>query len=253
LGVDAPEVTLSDYFSRRVEALSEVVSPTGITRVRLVSGALDGLTAANPKFAQKARLLNQLATLSADYILVDLSAGTSFNVLDFYLIADHRLLVVTPEPTCMENAYRFMKAAFYRHIKYLESHWSFKALLKQILEVSEQRDLQTPLDILQDVGNTHPEAALALKKELGSLSLDIVVNQVRTAQEARVGEVMATACVDYFGMLKPIWTTIPYDDAVWQSVRRRTPLTGFEQDGGAARGLRALVASLVVEEVALCP
>ena len=57
--------------------------------------------------------VRSIRKLEADYILVDLGAGNSLSVLDFFLMSDGGILVVTPEPTSMENAYRFLKSAFY--------------------------------------------------------------------------------------------------------------------------------------------
>ncbi|MEO1171999.1 MAG: P-loop NTPase, partial [Myxococcota bacterium] len=49
LGVGVPESTLTDFIARRVDNLAQVVSPTSIERLGLISGALDFLGAANPK------------------------------------------------------------------------------------------------------------------------------------------------------------------------------------------------------------
>ena len=124
LGIGVPEMTLSDFLNRRVETIQEVIIKTSIPNLSLVSGAQDFLDAANPNFAQKARLLRHLETLDADYILLDLGAGTSFNILDFFLFADHGILVVLPEPTAIENAYRFIKSAFYRRFKKVVTAYS---------------------------------------------------------------------------------------------------------------------------------
>ncbi len=46
----------------------------------------------------------------ADIILIDTGAGIGRNVLDFILAADEVVLVTTPEPTAMTDAYAVMKA-----------------------------------------------------------------------------------------------------------------------------------------------
>ena len=107
IGIKPPEITLSDFVNRKVDVLEDVVSETGIPGLGLVSGALDFLGAANPKYTQKLRLLREIARLDVDYVIVDLGGGTGFNILDFFLIADHGILTVIPEPTSIENAYRF--------------------------------------------------------------------------------------------------------------------------------------------------
>lgn len=46
----------------------------------------------------------------ADVILIDTGAGIGRNVLDFILAADEVILLTTPEPTAMTDAYAVMKA-----------------------------------------------------------------------------------------------------------------------------------------------
>jgi flagellar biosynthesis protein FlhG len=53
LGVGQPQRSLSDFVERRVEKLEDVLVPTSHERLSLVSGAMDGLDAANPKNSQK--------------------------------------------------------------------------------------------------------------------------------------------------------------------------------------------------------
>ena len=50
-------------------------------------------------------------------MLLDLGAGTSFNILDFFLLSEVSLLAVVPEPTSIENGYRFIKSALYRRLR----------------------------------------------------------------------------------------------------------------------------------------
>src|SRR5713226_5358003 len=89
--ISQPAVTLSDYVSGRAKKLQEVIIPAGVDNLSLIPGGRDALDAANPKYQQKSKLLRNLAALEVDYLLLDLAAGTSLNVLDFFLMADRGL------------------------------------------------------------------------------------------------------------------------------------------------------------------
>ena len=58
------------------------------------------------------RLLKQLAMLDtvADHLLIDMGAGISSSVMSFAAAADRVVVVTTPEPTSMTDAYGAMKA-----------------------------------------------------------------------------------------------------------------------------------------------
>src|SRR5690606_30874008 len=140
--------TLSDFVNRTYEELVEVVTPTNLPHLGLISGALDFLEAANPKYTQKMRLLREITRLDVDVVIIDLGGGTGFNILDFFLVAEHGILAVVPEPTSIENAYRFIKAAYYRRLKMLETSWNLKPLVEQAMggDGGGGKGLRTPAD-----------------------------------------------------------------------------------------------------------
>ena len=52
LGVEIPQVTLSDFFSKRIHSMEEVLVPTEIKNLHLISGAQDALGVANLKIGR---------------------------------------------------------------------------------------------------------------------------------------------------------------------------------------------------------
>src|SRR5688572_8500892 len=117
LGLQNPRHTLGDFIQRKVAKIEDIAVETGLPGLRLVSGASDFLSAANINYAQKVRVLNRIRALDVDVVLIDLGAGTSFNIIDFFLVSDLGLLTVVPEPTSVENGYRFIKSALYRKLR----------------------------------------------------------------------------------------------------------------------------------------
>ena len=224
IGIRPPEVTLSDFVNRKVELLEDVVSDTGIPGLGLISGALDVLGAANPKYTQKLRLLREIARLDVDYVIVDLGGGTGFNTLDFFLIADHGILTVVPEPTSIENTYRFIKAAYYRRLKTVKLGGNTKSLIDEVMREEGGRGLKTPADLVTFVGEKDPDAGDILRKEMSAFPLKLVVNQVRCPEEHQLGASISAACKKYFGVPMEFLGSIPYDDSVWQSVRKKKPV-----------------------------
>jgi flagellar biosynthesis protein FlhG len=106
--VDLP-YNLSHVIARKKE-LSEVlcVAPGGF---RLIGGASGLARMADLSDFDRQRLVIALAELEtqADIILIDTGAGISPNVLSFTRAADHVLIVTTPEPTAITDAYAVIK------------------------------------------------------------------------------------------------------------------------------------------------
>ena len=133
LGVPIPNVTLSDYLNRRVDSLDELVTKTAVPNLGLISGAQDDLGVANLKQMHKNRFLSNLDELDADYVLFDLGAGTAINTLDFFINSHKGILTVLPEPTSIENTYRFVKSVFYRRLKQIEDFLEIGPLIDKAM------------------------------------------------------------------------------------------------------------------------
>ncbi|MBW2334586.1 MAG: AAA family ATPase, partial [Deltaproteobacteria bacterium] len=93
LGLEPPKLGLSDFVSKKESTISGVITKTGINNLKLISGAKDMIGIANLSYGQKAKILNNIKKLNYRYILLDLGPGTSFNILDFFLISHCGILI----------------------------------------------------------------------------------------------------------------------------------------------------------------
>jgi flagellar biosynthesis protein FlhG len=221
LGLDVPRRTLSDFIERKVERIEDVLTPTGVENLSLISGALDSLEAASPKHAQKMRLLRNVQSMDVDYAILDLGAGTHSNVLDFFLVSDHGVLVLVPEPTAVENAYRFVKAAFWRRVRNVAQVFGYEELLRSVMEGATFR---SPVELVTTLAATDPDAGATLARQLAAFRPRLVVNQVRTQQDRDMGHAVVAAWRKYFGLEMEYLGAIDHDDAMWRAVRQRRPL-----------------------------
>lgn len=248
LGVSQPKVSLSDFVEKRVDRLEEVVVPTGIERLELISGAMDELDAANPKHSQKSKLLRHLKTLDVDYVLLDLGAGTSFNVIDFFLIADIGIVVMLPEPTSIENAYRFIKAAFFRRLQTLAPEDDFASIVARALAPRDGQAPLTPMDVVFELRKTDVESAARLEHALAGFSPWVLVNQARTRGDFDIGPTVVSAWKKFFGLELGYLGAVAHDDAVWQAVRARQSLIRAFPQSAAAAGLLRVAENLIALE-----
>ncbi|MEW5851597.1 MAG: P-loop NTPase [Myxococcota bacterium] len=235
LGVLPPLVTLSDFVNRRVEQLEDVLVRTPMEGVSMVAGAMDMLDSANPTHQQKQRLIRHLLRLQADYVILDLGAGSSFNILDFFLLAEHGILVMVPEPTSVENAYRFLKSAYLRRFRTVEKVYDIKHLIDEAMEQRNERGIRTPLDLVNAIKATDAEAGSALEQEMAKMRVRLLVNQVREPADAKVGDQIRMACQRYFGVNLDYLGSIPHDEAVWRAVRAKQPLLQHSPGSPAAQ------------------
>jgi flagellar biosynthesis protein FlhG len=237
LGVALPKLTLSDFINRKVTSIAEVAVPTGVPNLSLVSGALDSLDVANPRYAQKLKLLRNFQALDVDYAILDLGAGTSFNVLDFFLVADHGILVLVPEPTSIENGYRFVKAAFFRRLSNVQAVYGIERLVGEAMSRRQENGIKTPFDVIAAVKKRDPEAGESLEREMLRFRPRLIVNQARTNADRQVGDAVVAAWRKYFGLEMDYVGAINYDDDVWKAVRKRRPVLLESPESQTAKAL----------------
>ncbi len=78
--------------------------------IQFIAGASGFSKIANLSDEERKRFINELNELSsADVIIIDTSAGVSENVLSFIAASDDVIIVTTPEPTAITDAYGIIK------------------------------------------------------------------------------------------------------------------------------------------------
>jgi flagellar biosynthesis protein FlhG len=191
------------------------------------------------------RLLRHVQALDVDYAILDLGAGTHTNVLDFFLVSDHGLLVLVPEPTAVENAYRFVKAAFWRRMRNVAQVFGYEGLLREVMEGSSFR---SPVELVARVVERDPEAGANLANQLAAFRPRLVVNQVRSQQDAEMGHAVVAAWRKYFGLEMDYLGAIAYDDDMWRAVRHRRPLLIDRPEVPASRAFERIAERLILAD-----
>jgi len=94
---------------RKQKTMKEIMVETEYG-ISIVAGASGFSKIANLTEDERKYFVDELDTLSfADIVIIDTSAGVSSNVLDFVAAADDSVIITTPEPTAITDAYGIIK------------------------------------------------------------------------------------------------------------------------------------------------
>jgi len=224
LGIPLTNKGINEFIIDPNLDFSSLAQDTHWPKLKLISGSSEVLDIANVDETQRSRIMSAIFRHKCDFTILDLSAGTHHSTLDFFLMAKHKVVVFTPEPSSIENAYRFLKASFFRKLRRYEHQLQLKGQIDEILANRTSHGIKNPSDLIRVLVQREPVLGLKLKHILGDMNFQIVLNQARTRQETDMGLALQSVCNKYFGFHCDLLGGIEYDNAVWQSLRQKNHL-----------------------------
>jgi flagellar biosynthesis protein FlhG len=224
LGISQPRSSLADFVARREDDLTKLLIETPVPNLQIIAATHGNLATPQPSHSRRIRLMRSLRQLPADFVLLDLGAGTRSAVMDYFMIGEEGLVVIAPEPTSVENAYSFIRAAFYRRLRLAMVSHDMRKIVALAMDQHNERGIRTPLDLLQEIEASDPEEGRRFIETMQAFRPRIVINEVRTAEDVKLGFSVQTVCRKYFGIECDYLGYVNHDDKARQAVRERRPL-----------------------------
>lgn len=218
------DTRLDDFFHQQGgKSLAPILCDTQYENLRLVPGTTGLLDVANPRFQKKMAFIRELRQLDADLVIIDLDAGAHLNTLDFFLMSEtNGILVITPEKTSIDNAFKFLRAALFRRIERFYQSPEVALLLKR------NETLNDFIACVQASGLFSPEKRDRICGELVALARSIrpkiVVNKAANGYEARIAANILTKYARYHLKIEPEKLGyVYYDTYVSEAVNAGVP------------------------------
>lgn len=221
-GMPVPKRNLNDFLSGRVGSLSDVVLPTNSANLNLICGGSELIGLANLPFQRKEKLKRHINQLDADFILVDLGAGTAYNTLDFFVISNEGFIVCNPEPQAKIDAYAFVKNAVYRR---LLQAFGKNTLLKDLI-INFGNNAQRALkirDLIGMIGETAPQHAEKAHDLITSFRPKLIMNKLRKKSQLEDAHRFTYLVREYLGVEMQYLGHIEYDERVVDACEKMKP------------------------------
>lgn len=246
-GIDRPRPGIQGLLDKKIESLEEGLTPTPHKNLQLVAGTGAAVGAANINHGEKQRIIRRIRAVDADVILIDVGAGVSFNVLDFYEQGAQRLLVVTPQVTSIQTAYSFLKGAVMRT---LQHHAEKAAELELLAPAARSGENEKVSQILARVREQSPALAESIDRILVRFGAQIVGNQVFDPGQAGIFHAITRMINDFLGITVPILGTVRASRRIRESVNLRKPMMLGPKDEDT-RAFQQMAEALLAEDVSI--
>jgi flagellar biosynthesis protein FlhG len=247
MGIKSPPRTLNDFIAKRYDSLEDISIETEVENLRIICGACDILTLANPHVAQKAKIIQNLPKLNAKYIVLDLGAGTSFNVLDFFLVAHRKIVVLTPQPISIQNAYAFVRNTVYRRLSRLSSQQPYlQALIRTAMDTNNELRVKTIRDLFQVIEDAQGKDVMNdLEGEIEKIQPQVITNMITNPKDKNAGRVIQLVAEKYLMIHPTNLGGVVFDRQLNNVITEMVPLTTLVKSSEAFASVYDLVMKLI--------
>lgn len=224
LGYDIAPDGIGNFLNEKRAKLSDYLLTTKNKNLSFIPGDAEMVGIANISNPQKKKLINQILSLDAEYIVLDLGAGSTYNTIDFFMISSFGVIVATPELTSILNAYALLKNTVFR-LLYIN--------LKKYPELSDIFDKHHQdggeaawkiSDVLDAIYDRDPEIHSEAAALIDSFNSKIIINMAYKPKDVAMGEKLRKISKNYIGIDMEYLGFLYRDKVVEQSINERKPL-----------------------------
>ncbi len=240
MGFEKPEKTFLNFYNQDCKNLSDILLEyPNLSNLKIMSGAIGTLGMANLSHFHKLRFIRRLRKIDADFIILDLGAGSSYNVLDLFLAADQGIVIVNPEPMSILEGYNFIKQVLFRQVAQTirNHHNDTTELIRRISQTETHRNNSTVEDLINQITDMDHGLGEKITIFLSQFHPLLLTNMlVETKEENNVLAIKSAAQellstkIEYIG-------AVHNDETVRTSIQKMIPFISYDSKCQASKDL----------------
>ncbi len=228
IGQQAPKKGIGTFLTG-TENFDAIITDTDYENVQFIAGDSEIPGMSSIKTAQKNSLIKKLLKCDADYLILDLGAGTHLSILDFFLLSPQGIVVTAPTVTATLNGYLFLKNAVFRmmyntfkkgtpgydYLKKLRSDSSSlqRLYIPKLVEELEKIDSENTALFIQRKNQFHPR---------------LVMNCIDNPVDAEKAQKIRRSCSQYLGLNLEHLGVIYRDNLQDRALASRLPIIVYK-------------------------
>lgn len=224
LGIKNRFPGIGSYIYKQEKSLEALIVETQQPQLYLIPGDSLFPGTANLPYFTKLKIIKEISNLVADYVLLDLGAGSAYNTIDFFLTSMNGIIVTTPETTAILNAYSFLKTALYR------------LMLRSFPARSEERSLITSFiinkiegtgisfkNLVEELERLNPASGETAQEQMDKFFPRVVINMGKTSRDLTLGGKLRQIARNNIGLEMEYIGYIGWDNLAERAVFDRIP------------------------------
>ena len=237
LSIPSSEVARIQKLGNEEQAIPLLPSP--VPGLSIAPQLIDLPTGTPLRPGRRARWIKDLRDLPADYVILDLGAGTQPSTLDAFSAADLGVIVCQPEPSSIEFCYRLQSRLLQRRLKRGRMRDRFQSkIIERIM--NELPAEASPLAIQRALAASDINLGNWALEELTRIQPRLIMNGARSRLDSDAGLAVADMSLRYLGVRVDFAGAVEQEDNVWLSSVRGKPLLIDSPTSRSAKNIERL-------------
>ncbi len=226
LGIRNRNTGISALINKQESSINDILFDTEVENLFFIPGDTLSPGTGNLPFFTKQKIIKQINQLDADFILLDLGAGSTFNTVDFFLVSSYGIIFTTPETTSVLNAYSFIKTSVFRM---LFRSFKPKSIEREIIYNFVNRKLEGSgrsfaNDLINELtAHSYNSGQIALEK-LNDFHPWVIINRAENQESIDLGLKLKEITRKNIGIDIDFLGALSEDREVQMSIFRRSPV-----------------------------
>ena len=248
IGHNVKNSSIGTYLTEKT-AFKSIIEPTEYENVSFIAGdsQIPGLTSL--KAVQKAKLVRNFHSIDADFLILDLGAGTHQIILDMFLQSPQGILVTSPTVTATLDGYLFVKNSVFRLM-----YTTFKkgtpgcAFLDSLKKDSDKmKSLYIPklIEALRRVDSANTELFLSRLKQFRPR---LVINMIDDPKDAEKAQRIRNSCSQYLGLELEYLGLIYRDQLQDKALSSRLPVIVYKPYSVLSQAIYRIAEKVIASE-----
>lgn len=224
LGIKNRHPGIGSYIYKKADSLQSLIVETEIPSLFFIPGDSLFPGTANLPYFTKQKILKEIEAIPADFVILDLGAGSAYNTIDFYLASSSGIILSTPETTAILSAYSFLKNTVYRLLfRSFKSKSGEREIIKHFVSEPVEGSSGSFNDLIPLLEEHSEEAAEHARSQLASFFPRVVLNMGNSNKDFSIGAKLREIAHKNIGIGMEYIGFLPADPYISHSILKRTP------------------------------
>lgn len=228
LGYQPPKQGIGTFLTGQTK-FEQIIQNTDYKNVSFIPGDSEIPGLSSIKTAQKNSLIKKFSQLDADYLILDLGAGTHLSILDFFLMSPQGIIVTAPTVTATLNGYFFLKNAVFRLMQnsFKKGSKAANILTELKKDSANLQKLYIP-KLAEKIAAVDPDSAEVFYEQLNRFQPRLIMNMIDEPTDADKAYKIRRSCREYLSLDLEFLGVVYKDSLQDVALASRLPIVAYK-------------------------